>query len=90
MMQRCASGAVNCWPDTTTRTTGVERKRMKIQKKRLVQMIPGMTPAHLNIKPVQVDAVITALLAILAAHKTSRVLEFMEGEEKKRCDKLGE
>ena len=49
-----------------------------------------MTPAHLNIKPVQVDAVITALLAILAAHKTSRVLEFMEGEEKKRCDKLGE
>ncbi len=63
---------------------------MKISKKRLVQMLPGMTPSHLNIKPVQVDAVITALFAILAAHKPSRVLELMEAEEKKRCDKLGE
>lgn len=63
---------------------------MKISKKSLSQMIPGMTPSHLNIKPVQVDAVITALSAVLAAHQPSRVLQFLEDEEKKRCDKLGE
>lgn len=63
---------------------------MKISKRRLVQMIPGMTPPHLNIRPVQVDAVIGALFALLAAHKPSRVLELLEDEEKKRCDKLGE
>ena len=67
-----------------------KEKRMKLQKKRLVQQIPAMTPPHLNIKPVQVDAVIGALFALLASHQPSRVLEFMEAEEKKRCAKLGE
>ena len=63
---------------------------MSINKKRLVQLIPSMTPTHLNIKPVQVDAVLTALFAVLAAHRPSSVLKLLETEEKKRCDKLGE